>query len=236
MYTANIIFILLNLLCSAAPEKHDVCIVQPYRVVATEGVATVECRYAFPPHPHPEDLSVALLKGLHGNEVVCRSELNSTQLSWSTRGEPHACHTRMTNRGFNVTVSGLKGGDTDIYRCQVEVFYPPPYRKRTGNGTLVYVPEKPVCSLPKIQLLVGRRAPQNRQLEPENPTPEPTPTRAERQDRVLQWVQVPLPLLLVLLVLTVFAVIYQIARLTHTRRQCIGTQPPGKTAAPKSTI
>ncbi|XP_063070682.1 cytotoxic T-lymphocyte protein 4-like isoform X2 [Engraulis encrasicolus] len=139
--TANI-FILLNLLCSAAPEKckHDVCIVQPYRVVATEGVATVECRYSSPPHPHPEELSVALLKGLHGNEVVCWGKLNSTQLSWSTSGEPHACHTRMTNRGFNITVSGLKGGDTDIYRCQVVVRYPPPYRTRTGNGTLVYVP------------------------------------------------------------------------------------------------
>ncbi|XP_063070681.1 cytotoxic T-lymphocyte protein 4-like isoform X1 [Engraulis encrasicolus] len=224
--TANI-FILLNLLCSAAPEKckHDVCIVQPYRVVATEGVATVECRYSSPPHPHPEELSVALLKGLHGNEVVCWGKLNSTQLSWSTSGEPHACHTRMTNRGFNITVSGLKGGDTDIYRCQVVVRYPPPYRTRTGNGTLVYVPEKPVCSLPEIQLLVGHRPPQ---LEPENWTPEPTATGQERQDRALLWVQVSLPLLLFLLVSTMFTVIYQIARVRHARRQ--STQPLSKTA------
>ncbi|KAL2080908.1 hypothetical protein ACEWY4_022761 [Coilia grayii] len=117
----------------------DVRITQPYRVVATGGEARIECRYASPPHPHPEELHVTLLKGLHGEAAVCEGYLNTTQLSWRTR-EPNACHASVTNLGVTVTVSGLKGEDTDLYRCLLDVIYPPPYLRRFGNGTLVYVP------------------------------------------------------------------------------------------------
>lgn len=40
---------------------------------------------------------------------------------------------------MEVTVSGLKATDTDMYRCEIEVFYPPPYLRLTGNGTLIHV-------------------------------------------------------------------------------------------------
>lgn len=36
-------------------------------------------------------------------------------------------------------MSGLKATDTDMYRCEIEVFYPPPYLRLTGNGTLLHV-------------------------------------------------------------------------------------------------
>uniref|UniRef100_A0A667X2U7 Immunoglobulin V-set domain-containing protein n=1 Tax=Myripristis murdjan TaxID=586833 RepID=A0A667X2U7_9TELE len=38
-----------------------------------------------------------------------------------------------------LTVSGLKANHTDLYRCAVEVFYPPPYLNLIGNGTLIHV-------------------------------------------------------------------------------------------------
>lgn len=38
-----------------------------------------------------------------------------------------------------VTVIGLKPSDTDMYRCEIEVFYPPPYLQLIGNGTLIHV-------------------------------------------------------------------------------------------------
>ena len=50
------------------------------------------------------------------------------------------CQASMSEDGLSVSLSGLKGDDTDMYRCVVEVIYPPPYMKRVGNGTLVYVP------------------------------------------------------------------------------------------------
>lgn len=45
----------------------------------------------------------------------------------------------MREGAVEVTVSGLKSTDTDLYRCEIEVFYPPPYLRLTGNGTLIHV-------------------------------------------------------------------------------------------------
>ena len=45
----------------------------------------------------------------------------------------------MRGGAVEVTVSGLRATDTDMYRCVIEVFYPPPYLRLTGNGTLIHV-------------------------------------------------------------------------------------------------
>lgn len=49
------------------------------------------------------------------------------------------CSARVTGGAVEVTLSGLKAADTDLYRCEIEVFYPPPYLRLTGNGTLLHV-------------------------------------------------------------------------------------------------
>lgn len=49
------------------------------------------------------------------------------------------CTAQVTEGAVEVTVSGLKATDTDIYRCDIEIFYPPPYLRLTGNGTLIHV-------------------------------------------------------------------------------------------------
>lgn len=36
-------------------------------------------------------------------------------------------------------MTGLKATDTDMYRCEIEIFYPPPFLRLTGNGTLIHV-------------------------------------------------------------------------------------------------
>ncbi len=49
------------------------------------------------------------------------------------------CSAEVKEGAVEVTVSGLKVTDTDLYRCELEVFYPPPYLRLTGNGTLIHV-------------------------------------------------------------------------------------------------
>lgn len=49
------------------------------------------------------------------------------------------CFAQVREGTVEVTVTGLKATDTDIYRCEIEVFYPPPYLRITGNGTLIHV-------------------------------------------------------------------------------------------------
>ncbi|XP_062390976.1 cytotoxic T-lymphocyte protein 4-like isoform X1 [Sardina pilchardus] len=147
MYNSLIIASLVYLATPAVNGQH---IVQPYRVVATEGQATIECRYASPPRHQPQELHVTLLKGLYGDATVCSDYLNSTARRKQTP-EPNACVITLSERGVNVTVAKLKGVDTDMYRCMVKVLMPPPYLVKRGNGTLVYVPEKLRCSMTEMQ-------------------------------------------------------------------------------------
>uniref|UniRef100_A0A3Q0SLR6 Immunoglobulin V-set domain-containing protein n=1 Tax=Amphilophus citrinellus TaxID=61819 RepID=A0A3Q0SLR6_AMPCI len=94
------------------------------RVVSTSGVAQIQCVI----HPqslkyqYPEEARVTVLKGLHGNQELCSSILNFTD-----------------HRETQVTLSGLNATDTDMYRCEIQIFYPPPYLRLTGNGTLIHV-------------------------------------------------------------------------------------------------
>ncbi|KAI3356000.1 hypothetical protein L3Q82_017272 [Scortum barcoo] len=138
-------------------------VVQPYRAVSINGTATVQC-FIQPrpslhqiqpssdqgrpyPYPNPKELRVTLLKGLHGNQELCSNILNSTmqqQKSVGKQGEVQ-CSTLVGEGAMEVTVSGLKATDTDFYRCQLEVFFPPPYLRFTGNGTLIHVLDSSDC-------------------------------------------------------------------------------------------
>ncbi|XP_076119328.1 cytotoxic T-lymphocyte protein 4-like isoform X2 [Alosa pseudoharengus] len=142
MYNSLIIASLFYL---ATPAVNALRIVQPYRVVATDGQATVECRYASPPGYQPLELHVTLLKGLYGTVSICRGYVNSTIGSMQTQGT-NACKVTLSERGVNVSVAGMKEDDTDMYRCVVKVLYPPPYLEKFGNGTLVYVPGERLLS------------------------------------------------------------------------------------------
>ncbi|KAM7406964.1 hypothetical protein PAMA_002933 [Pampus argenteus] len=131
-------------------------VIQPYRMVSTNGTAQVQCflqpRPSYHqirpskdgllyPYHNPEELRVTLLKGLHGTEEFCSSILNlSEQGEADVEKEGEVlCYAQMREGAVEVTVSGLKATDTDIYHCVIEVFYPPPYLRITGNGTLIHV-------------------------------------------------------------------------------------------------
>uniref|UniRef100_A0A8C2XAV0 Immunoglobulin V-set domain-containing protein n=1 Tax=Cyclopterus lumpus TaxID=8103 RepID=A0A8C2XAV0_CYCLU len=106
-------------------------VIQPYRVVSANGEAQVKCL----------ELRVTLLKGLYGAREACSSILTLTG-----QREPAvehqggvSCSAQMTEGAVEVTVTGLRAADTDLYRCDIEIFFPPPYLRLTGNGTLVHV-------------------------------------------------------------------------------------------------
>nr|XP_020477387.1 cytotoxic T-lymphocyte protein 4-like isoform X2 [Monopterus albus] len=151
---------------TAEGKKHSykaVKVIQPYRVVSTNGTAQVQCfiqpQPAYhqiqpsynqsPPYPYPgpEHLRVTLLKGLHGSQELCSSILSFTeenQAAVEKKGEVQ-CSAQVRDGAVEVTVSGLKATDTDLYRCDIEVFYPPPYLHLIGNGTLIHSLESPDC-------------------------------------------------------------------------------------------
>ncbi|TKS67836.1 Cytotoxic T-lymphocyte protein 4 [Collichthys lucidus] len=156
-------WIVLTVLSLCLPVWSAVKVIQPYRVVSTNGTAQVQCfiqprpfyhqiqppidQSQLYPYPSPEELRVTLLKGLHGTEKFCSSILNYTEKNKTGVGkeEEVQCFAHLKEGAVEVTVSGLQATDTDIYRCQVEVFYPPPYLQLTGNGTLIHVLETPNC-------------------------------------------------------------------------------------------
>ncbi|XP_076119329.1 cytotoxic T-lymphocyte protein 4-like [Alosa pseudoharengus] len=202
--------IIVSLAYLATPAVNALRIVQPYRVVATDRQAKIECRFASLPHTHTQrlELHVTLLKGLHGNATVCSDYIDSSARSKRTQGL-NVCEITLSDSGVSVSASRLKGDDTDMYRCVVKVLYPPPYLERFGNGTLVYVPEKPECSLPEMQY-------QTPKLDQGNDRT--NMTQKERQGLRVTWVELPLPLVVAIGILIECAIIiYQVNRIRHTR-------------------
>ncbi|KAM6934104.1 cytotoxic T-lymphocyte protein 4 [Xenentodon cancila] len=147
----------LAVLSLCPPVWSIVKVTQPYRVLSTDGTAQISCvihpqpafhhirpshdqhqRY---PYPVPEDLRVALLKGLHGKQELCYIMLSINEIKPAksrVEGEVQ-CSAQARGGAVEVTVTGLKATDTDIYRCDIQVFYPPPFLNYTGNGTLIHV-------------------------------------------------------------------------------------------------
>uniref|UniRef100_A0A3Q1GNH7 Immunoglobulin V-set domain-containing protein n=1 Tax=Acanthochromis polyacanthus TaxID=80966 RepID=A0A3Q1GNH7_9TELE len=125
---------------------------QPYRVLSTDGTAQIRCvvhpRPSYHqiepshdqtpsyPFPDPEELRVALLKGLYGSQELCSSNIDFLR-------KPNETDVKQKGEAIDgavtMSVSGLKATDTDLYRCQIQVFYPPPYLQFVGNGTLIHV-------------------------------------------------------------------------------------------------
>uniref|UniRef100_A0A3B5R4X9 Cytotoxic T-lymphocyte protein 4-like n=1 Tax=Xiphophorus maculatus TaxID=8083 RepID=A0A3B5R4X9_XIPMA len=113
-------------------------VTQPYRVVSTNGTAQIHCiihSRTAASHLRPgqrlenlfsnqEDLQVALLRGLHGNQKICTSTLNTSEHEKEMQQEKDG-DVRLLIEGAVIQV--------------LTVFYPPPYQQLTGNGTLLHV-------------------------------------------------------------------------------------------------
>ncbi|XP_053295910.1 cytotoxic T-lymphocyte protein 4 isoform X1 [Pleuronectes platessa] len=141
-------------------------VTQPYRVTSISGTAQVQCFIQPQPfylqqtqpsdYSDPEEVRVTLLRGLHGSQGLCSTTLNfpePRETSVEEVGEVGEvqCSAEVTGGAVQVTVSGLKAADTDLYRCQIQVLYPPPYRRLIGNGTLIHVPDN--CDAPVQEMV-----------------------------------------------------------------------------------
>lgn len=113
---------------------------QPYRVHGRDGQLQLNCYYHL--HAWVEEVHVTLYRGMHGNQRVCRSTLNHSA-SWQPLQDQQQglvrCTMELRPSRVVLLLSGLQVEDTDFYRCMVEVLYPPPYQKGTGNGTLLHI-------------------------------------------------------------------------------------------------
>ncbi|XP_070831345.1 cytotoxic T-lymphocyte protein 4 [Chaetodon trifascialis] len=160
----------LTVLSCCLPVWSAVKVIQPYRVVATNGTAQVQCFVQSQPSdqaqvhydqslPNPEELRVILLKGLYGTQALCSSILNLTgerETGVEKEGQVQ-CSAEMRGGAVEVTVSGLKVTDTDMYRCEIEIFYPPPFLRLTGNGTLIHVLDSSDCPVQEGYRMSGHQ-------------------------------------------------------------------------------
>uniref|UniRef100_W5MWG9 Cytotoxic T-lymphocyte associated protein 4 n=1 Tax=Lepisosteus oculatus TaxID=7918 RepID=W5MWG9_LEPOC len=122
-------------------------VLQPYRVVASDGVVRLRCAFHF--NGKGEELRVTLYRGMGSDSLVCASSFYLPNSTFETEG-PVVCRGDASKDGVDLTVSGLQGADTDLYRCSLEIMYPPPYRQRYGNGTIIYIPEETKCADPVV--------------------------------------------------------------------------------------
>lgn len=109
---------------------------QPYRVEGKAEYVPLHC--LFRSKLRPEEMQVSLYKGLQGQERICSAYVNLSEPYFTTRGSVQ-CRGNISSGRVDMIIYGLKGEDTDIYRCEVEILYPPPYLSKVGNGTVVYI-------------------------------------------------------------------------------------------------
>lgn len=86
-------------------------------------------------------MQVSVYKGLYGEERICSAYVNISNPYIKTTGRVY-CRGNVSTGKVDLDIFGLKGEDTDLYRCQVNFIFPPPYISKFGNGTLVYIPGK----------------------------------------------------------------------------------------------
>ncbi|CAJ1079014.1 cytotoxic T-lymphocyte protein 4 isoform X1 [Xyrichtys novacula] len=150
-------------------------VTQPYMVVSANGSAQVQCFVHPSPSyqlPEPEMIRVSLLKGLHSTQAICWSMLNLTEpTATDAKKEGQVqCSVQMGEGAVELTVTGLKASDTDLYRCQIEVMFPPPYFKLKGNGTLVHVLESSDCPAVGAQRQTAHQADEDKDDESDERT------------------------------------------------------------------
>lgn len=109
---------------------------QPYRVEGKQEYVPLHC--LFSSKLRPEEMHVSLYKGLHGQERICSAFVNMSEPYFTTDGRVY-CRGNISSGRVDMVIFGLRGEDTDIYRCEVEILFPPPYLSRAGNGTIVYI-------------------------------------------------------------------------------------------------
>ncbi|KAK5860719.1 hypothetical protein PBY51_022180 [Eleginops maclovinus] len=220
---ALIVFIVLSL---CLPVWSSVKVTQPYKVVSSDGTAKVQCflqpepfnhqgassyndlRYPF---PEPEDLRVTLLKGLHGSTKLCSSMVNLTESRGTGEEGEVQCSAQKREGTLEVTLSGLRATDTDLYRCEIDIFYPPPYLRFTGNGTLIHVLGSADCPA-----LAAQRQHSNQEDEGE-----------EREDEEMaDPVSVSVVVLVILVLFVLFLIMYfQASQCERGRREIIRPVP-----------
>ncbi|XP_026074834.1 T-cell-specific surface glycoprotein CD28 [Carassius auratus] len=135
---------------------------QPYRVVGNEREVPLRC--SFSSRLKPEEMQVSLYRGSHGREKICSAYVNLSEPYFTTVGTFN-CSGKISSKRVDMMISGLRGNDTDIYRCEIEIIFPPPYLRKIGNGTIVYIQETPICSNASTQSQIQG---QNQALEREN--------------------------------------------------------------------
>lgn len=112
---------------------------QPYYAVGEQGQVSLHC--TINTKTQPDEMRVSVYKGMFGEERICSAYVNISNPHIETNGRVY-CRGNVSKGKVDLTIFGLIGKDTDLYRCQIEFMFPPPYISKIGNGTLVYIPGK----------------------------------------------------------------------------------------------
>ncbi|XP_043105538.1 T-cell-specific surface glycoprotein CD28-like [Puntigrus tetrazona] len=135
---------------------------QPYRAVGKEGEVPLRC--SFTSNVQPQEMQVSLYRGLHGRERICRAYVNVSEPRFTTDGSVN-CRGNISPGRVDMIVSGLRGNDTDFYRCAIEIFFPPPYLRTIGNGTVVDMQETPNCPTASTQSQIQSQTSEQESVE-----------------------------------------------------------------------
>ncbi|KAK3568684.1 hypothetical protein QTP86_013442 [Hemibagrus guttatus] len=140
------------------PLGHAFSVSQPYYAVGVHGQVSLHC--TINTKTQPEEMRVSVYKGKYGEERICSAYFNTSYPHIETNGRIY-CRGNFSRDKVDLTIIGLRGEDTDLYRCRIDFIFPPPYISKIGNGTLVYVQESPNCPPQQMQARI-QEIPENK--------------------------------------------------------------------------
>lgn len=115
---------------------------QPYYALGGQGQVSFHC--TINTKSQPGEMQVSVYKGMYGEKRICSAYVNISYPHIATNGGVY-CRGNVSRGKVDLTIFGLRGEDTDLYRCQIDIIFPPPYISKFGNGTLVHIPGKRCC-------------------------------------------------------------------------------------------
>ncbi|XP_067301058.1 T-cell-specific surface glycoprotein CD28-like [Pseudorasbora parva] len=144
------IITLIRILIIYTPLGLALRVSQPYRVEGKEGEVSLQC--FFSGNLTPEEMQISVYKGLPTQDRICSAFVNFSEPYFTTNGTVK-CRGNVSSGRVDMIITGLRGEDTDLYHCEIEILFPPPYLRRLGNGTVVYIQETPNCPTASTQSL-----------------------------------------------------------------------------------
>ncbi|KAG8520980.1 T-cell-specific surface glycoprotein CD28 [Galemys pyrenaicus] len=135
------------LTCLCPNPANQILVKQSPLLVVNNNAVNLTCKYTH--NIHSKEFRASLYKGVDSAVEVCSVSGNFSHKLQFLSNTGFNCDGNLDNETVTFYLKNLYVNQTDIYFCNIEVMYPPPYKgNQKSNGTIIHVKENHLCPVP----------------------------------------------------------------------------------------